>query len=606
MIPQGFTQTVAASPTVFYLHTAYSVGSPSERILSTDPPYGIQRWIHVTEATAFVLRPPVRRAVRIGGPVSFQLWLRATTPVMGTVNATLVERTSDGKVRYVCGIEASVLVESVLNERPYFFSIGPVMRTIDAGSTLILEIVVKGANIPVFLYWDDSRAPSQMAISFVERYYYTMTLTAKDFSDKRMKGANVTIIQEQVKVWTGTTTADGSVEAIVPSTENTSLYDVQVYWKGTGVNETRNISLTADRELVVRCEVYDLMIIVQDFFGMPLGQAGVELVAGNKPLSLNRTEFDGHLIFSQVPKGNYTLDLSYESSQHNRRDITVSGPTEYVARLPVLQPWFYYGAPASAVIVIGAIVLTSKYRLKTRKVSFDLLNNLFGGQALTAAAVMVIGSPGSGKTVLMEKMMHDRLSRGNKCVYVTNNDFPRKIVEDMKQLGLDVSAFEGRHLYFIDCYSGTAGKVSPEKYSVQVLTDLTNLGIQISSAANALGEGTTFFLDSLAPLFTSLRPDPIMTFIHAIGARIKGQVGSLYFSVGTGLDKDVLSRLEGLSDCIIELETREKRGGPSRRFRIKKIRGRKHSRRWIEFSIEAPDGIVFHGDKERFSLRKAS
>ncbi len=247
---------------------------------------------------------------------------------MGTVNATLVERTSDGKVRYVCGIEASVLVESVLNERPYFFSIGPVMRTIDAGSTLILEIVVKGANIPVFLYWDDSRAPSQMAISFVERYYYTMTLTAKDFSDKRMKGANVTIIQEQVKVWTGTTTAHGSVEAIVPSTENTSLYDVQVYWKGTGVNETRNISLTADRELVVRCEVYDLMIIVRDFFGMPLGQAGVELVAGNKPLSLNRTEFDGHLIFSQVPKGNYTLDLSYESSQHNRRDITVSGPTD--------------------------------------------------------------------------------------------------------------------------------------------------------------------------------------------------------------------------------------------------------------------------------------
>jgi KaiC/GvpD/RAD55 family RecA-like ATPase len=606
MIPQGFSQTVAASPTVFYLHTAYSVGSPSERILSTDPPYGIQRWIHVTEATAFVLRPPVRRAVRIGGPVSFQLWLRATTPVIGTVNATLVERTSDGKVRYVCGIEASVLVESVLNERPYFFSIGPVMRTIDAGSTLILEIVVKVVNVPVFLYWDDSRAPSQVAISFVERYYYTMIVTAKDFSDKRMKGANVTIMQKQVKVWTGTTTADGSVEAIVPSTENTSLYDIQIYWKGTGVNKTGNISLTADRELVVRCEVYDLMIIVRDFFGMPLGQAGVELVAEDRPLGLNRTQFDGHLIFSQVPKGNYTLDLSYESLQHTRRDITVSGPTEYVTRLPVLQPWFYYGAPASAVIVIGAIVLISKYRQKTRKISFDLLNNLFGGQALTAAAVMVIGSPGSGKTVLMEKMMHDRLSRENKCVYVTNNDFPRKIVEDMKQLGLDVSAFEGRHLYFIDCYSGTAGKVSPEKYSVQVLTDLTNLGTQISSAANALGEGTTFFLDSLAPLFTSLGPDPIMTFIHAIGARIKGQVGSLYFSVGTGLDKDVLSRLEGLSDCIIELETYRKRGVPSRRLRIKKIRGRKHSQRWIEFSIEAPDGIVFHGDKERFSPRKAS
>jgi len=116
----------------------------------------------------------------------------------------------------------------------------------------------------------------------------------------------------------------------------------------------------------------------------------------------------------------------------------------------------------------------------------------------------------------------------------------------------------------------------------------------MSSAASALGQGTMFYLDSLAPLFTSLKPDPIMTFIHATGARTKGQGGSLFFSVGTGLDRDILTRLEGLSDCIVEFGAFERRGVPVKQIRIKKIRGRKHPEKWIEFSIEAPDGIVFY------------
>jgi KaiC/GvpD/RAD55 family RecA-like ATPase len=85
-----------------------------------------------------------------------------------------------------------------------------------------------------------------------------------------------------------------------------------------------------------------------------------------------------------------------------------------------------------------------------------------------------------------------------------------------------------------------------------------------------------------------------MTFIHATGARIKGQGGSFFFSVSTGLDRDVLTRIEGLSDCILEFGTLERKGALVRRMRIKKTRGRKHTEKWIEFSIEAPDGIVFY------------
>ena len=594
MAPAGHSQPVVASPTVFYLHTAYIVGLPSQRILSTDPPYGFQRLAQVQEITVFVLHPFPGRLVRIGGTVTFSLWFRASSATIGIVNATLVEVTSDGRTFHLCGIEAPVLIEPALKEQPHVFSVGPVTRTVKAGSTIVLQVVVKEAKAPIFLYWDDSRTPSHVALPFVERYYYVMNLIAKDFSNREMKGANMTVMRNSTKVWTGVTGTDGAVGAILPSTEDSDLYSVQVYWKGTIVNETQKILLTADRELALRCEVYDLAVMVQDLFGLPFAQMKVDLLTERGPMTSNNTRPDGLLTFSQIPKGDYALVFNYDSSQHVRKGIIVSGSTRYVATLQILPAWFYYVILVFTGILAGSALLFSRRSRKPRKTSFSLLNELLGGDAPVAVAVMLIGPPGSGKTVLMQKMMYDQLTGGKSCVFVTNNDFPRKIVEDMRQLGLDVSRFEGRQLAFVDCYSGTAGMTSSEKYSVQALTDLTSLGTQMSGAASALGQGTMFYLDSLAPLFTSLKPDPIMTFIHATGARTKGQGGSLFFSVGTGLDRDILTRLEGLSDCIVEFGTFERGGVPVRRIRIKKIRGRKHPWKWIEFSIEAPDGIVFY------------
>jgi len=597
LLSEASSQQMTTEATVFYLHTGYFSDMPWRRILSTDPPYGLQRWSSLTEATAFVLHPQLGRPVKIGGTVTFRLWLRASGSGIAVINSTLVEVTDEGRTLHVCGIEAPVLVESELKDQPHFFAVGPVIRTISAKSMLVLQVSVKSTRFPVFLHWDDNRAPSHLAITFVERYYYVMNLTARDLLDREMKGANVTVTQKGAKVWTGTTDDAGFVPATLPSTEGTGPYDVWVYWKESVVNETNNISLTADTQLTLRCEVHDLTISVQDLFGIPLSQAKVDLVTEKGIIASNKTRSDGLLLFSQMPKGNYTLIFGYDSSQLLTRIIVLSQPTRYAVTLHLIPMWFYYGTAILVGVMATSALLLSRYRQKPKPVPFEFLKDLLGGEIPTEAAVMIIGNPGSGKTVFMQKLMYDQLNMGGTCVFIANNDFPRKISKDMKQLGLDVSRFRGKQLTFIDCYSGTAGRASSERYSIQVLTDLTGLGMQISSAASAFGEGTTFFFDSLAPLFASLKPDPIMTFVHSVGARIKGQGGSLYFSVGTGLDNDTMSRLEGLSDCIIELETFERRGIRSRRLRVKKIRGRKHSEKWVEFSVEAPQGIVLYSRK---------
>ena len=89
----------------------------------------------------------------------------------------------------------------------------------------------------------------------------------------------------------------------------------------------------------------------------------------------------------------------------------------------------------------------------------------------------------------------------------------------------------------------------------------------------------------------------MLSFIHAIGARVKGQGGTLFFSLGVGLDPDFLARLESMCDCVIQVESNEVGTEVKRRLRIRKLRGQQHLETWIEFSIEPGEGLVFYTTK---------
>jgi KaiC/GvpD/RAD55 family RecA-like ATPase len=161
-------------------------------------------------------------------------------------------------------------------------------------------------------------------------------------------------------------------------------------------------------------------------------------------------------------------------------------------------------------------------------------------------------------------------------------------------LGFDSSRHEreGR-LAFIDCYSGAAGKTSDEKYFVSSVTDLTRLGTELSTCLQSLGKGTEVFLDSLAPWVAALKTEHIISFIHTTGAKVKAGKGRFYFTVGISVEKDFLTKIEEASDGVIELKVLESEKEPRRKLAIRKIRGRKHSTRWLNFFIAEGKGVVF-------------
>ena len=123
-----------------------------------------------------------------------------------------------------------------------------------------------------------------------------------------------------------------------------------------------------------------------------------------------------------------------------------------------------------------------------------------------------------------------------------------------------------------------------KQYSVPSVTDLTGLGLALSKCLEVAGERTDVFLDSLNPLLAALRVDYLLNFLQSTAARVKAKGGRFYASVGLGIDKSDMTKLEEASDCVIETQVQDTKNGQRRRMRIKKLRGQSYDDKWTHYS----------------------
>jgi KaiC/GvpD/RAD55 family RecA-like ATPase len=167
----------------------------------------------------------------------------------------------------------------------------------------------------------------------------------------------------------------------------------------------------------------------------------------------------------------------------------------------------------------------------------------------------------------------------------------------MKSMGVDTSDHENQgRLIFVDSYSSLSGAASKEKRSTGSITDLTGLGILITRSIEEIGGIVDVYFDALTPLFAALKPDYVLTFLQSVGARVKGYNGGLCAIIGTTVEKETLTRVEEVSDCVIETQLSEGRNRQRRRLRVKKLRGHPYNDAWTRFRI-TEEGITFHTHK---------
>jgi PKD repeat protein/KaiC/GvpD/RAD55 family RecA-like ATPase len=254
--------------------------------------------------------------------------------------------------------------------------------------------------------------------------------------------------------------------------------------------------------------------------------------------------------------------------------------------------WALVFVPA-ALLLSGAF-LWIRRNGSSRFRSFEYFNEITNGGIPDSFSVLITGGPGSGKSMLCQELVHSFLTQEKSCLYITYDCFPDEVRDNLRKFHDEISRYEDKKkLLFVDCFSATSKNKDREYYLGQSFS-LSDLGIVLSEATRDLGPSPKVVLDSITPLLTHIEPLKVVEFLQDRGARIKGISGTFIFTIGKAtIEPNLANRLEETVDCIIELDESTNKGKTVRRLRVKKMRGKRTSDKWIRFEVSSSKGIVF-------------
>jgi KaiC/GvpD/RAD55 family RecA-like ATPase len=421
--------------------------------------------------------------------------------------------------------------------------------------------------------------------------FYEARIKVTDQAGNPLQNATgiVTDTLSQGAKWNATTNSTGFAMLRLPSSDTVGSLNLTLSWHGG--SKSQQIQVVSDTSLVVPLDVYVYGVKLLMGGVIPLPNANVTILHTEKAVGNATTGLDGGATF-QLFAGNYTAQFEYLRTQSNC-NVLVNGNGVTVCAVP-FPTWLSFSAAAGVAICIAlSVTVVIRRRTKLHPRDFSYLNELMEGGLPTTCFVVITGNSGSGKSVLLESLAIKHLIEGQSCIYITNTEHPSETREHMISLGLPTELANPRKLLFVDSYSAISRTQSTEEFQVSSHTDLTSLGIEITKCLEKLGTGADIYIDSLTPMLASLKVDSILRFLQSTDGRAKTIGGKLCVTVGTGIDKADMAKIEEISDCVIDTDVQESKERQRRRLRVKKLRGKAYSDKWITFLIESGKGIVF-------------
>lgn len=433
--------------------------------------------------------------------------------------------------------------------------------------------------------------------------FYTGTVALLDSKKLPVAGANVSFsaadwIESKITDSTGaaTFTVPSSQPFVGPLSLQVTLHGAAVF--------SRVVNIESNETLQYQLPLYDWAIVVRFRFGLwnvPFPGPEMSLyLNGTRYYDSSRSDINGIAHFSHVLLGSYEiraplpefLELQPNNVTLNQTDVTSS--EDIVTTVTVVIPDWLIVLVGAAVVAVLLLVVFAASRRRRRARYFKHVADLFGGTIPRPAVIMVTGASGSGKSLLMQNILADSLQLGRRCVYISNSEMPSKIRDQLTKMGPDASGSEHENrLRFIDAYSGEVGARSSEKFAVASPRDLTGLGIQITRSVEELGGEADVYFDSLTPIVESGDPIRGLEFIRYSAARTTKSGGTFIHSATAATEPEVLSRLEELSDCVLQIEKTAGAGKIRGRILVKKARGLEHERDWVGFKITSKGRIEF-------------
>src|SRR5437660_1431375 len=227
--------------------------------------------------------------------------------------------------------------------------------------------------------------------------------------------------------------------------------------------------------------------------------------------------------------------------------------------------------------------------------SFDHIFELTQGNLESPGFVIINGPPGAGKTTLCSGLTGNYLKKGDPCLYVTYDQAPTTLREQMKKLGSDPSQYESQYRFIIvDGYASQSDSFSMEATYLDQPFNFEN--IQDTLVRNSqvfTGEKIRVIFDSIDKLATKVPQKDFVKSLTQLAGKLKDSGATLIVTVDMSeLPKDLAGSLTDMADCVADLSKYD--SDPSEReLKIQRLNQKSAKIDAETFEIDSTKGLVF-------------
>lgn len=215
----------------------------------------------------------------------------------------------------------------------------------------------------------------------------------------------------------------------------------------------------------------------------------------------------------------------------------------------------------------------------------EKLDRMMTGGFPDNSTILIRGAPGTGKSTLCQQFITSGLATKQPGIYVTLDNSPEDIINNMKRFGKVDSFISDQTIIFLDAYSWKIGGGKDESWKkvLQGGLDINSINVMLSEILTKLNKDNRSVFDSVSTLLLYIPADLVVRFIPILIAKCKQSRSTQVLILEEGVhDEEIVNTLSYLSDGVIEM----KMEGPKRFMRIAKMRGSSVPRDWMEYDIK--------------------
>jgi len=235
------------------------------------------------------------------------------------------------------------------------------------------------------------------------------------------------------------------------------------------------------------------------------------------------------------------------------------------------------------IIVFPKLKVPLQYESSMQRISTGILhlNQMLMGGLFRGSSSLIVGSTGTGKSLLSMQFIIEGLKNGEPCLYAGFEESRDQLIRNAETFGWNLGEYEKKGLLVLNCVYPS------EKFLEEHLQDIKRI-VESKKIKRCV-------IDSLSSIANFFPQDIFISFAKRLNGYLKTQYVTTYFTAATasliGATTLTESHLSTMTDNIFMLRYVEMQGELQLVMNIIKVRGSDHSKSLVTYDI-TKKGIV--------------